>query len=107
MHPLTSACRYEHGQQYRAHFDVNDSPERLALMRQRGTLGGMRTATLLMYLSGEWRAVHRSASRCSTAQCSTVHDCLATTAAAPGTDTGRVPGSVAFGLHVLHLGLES
>ena len=56
--------RYEHGQQYAAHWDVNDSPERLELMRKRGVLGGMRTATLLMYLSGE----QRTPVRCSTMQ---------------------------------------
>lgn len=47
-------CRsYEHGQKYSAHWDVNDTPKRQEQMRQKGVLGGLRTATLLMYLSGE------------------------------------------------------
>lgn len=46
-------CRYEHGQKYSAHWDVNDSPKRLEQMAAKGVLGGLRTATLLMYLSGE------------------------------------------------------
>jgi hypothetical protein len=77
-HAHTGACRYEHGQQYAAHWDVNDSPERLELMRRRGVLGGMRTATLLMYLSGE----QGSAVRCSTVSvlCGTAHVCCLPTA---------------------------
>ncbi|KAL4859681.1 putative prolyl 4-hydroxylase 4 [Chlorella vulgaris] len=43
--------RYEHGQKYSAHWDVNDSPKRLEQMAAKGVLGGLRTATLLMYLS--------------------------------------------------------
>ena len=31
---------------------MNDSPERKQIEHQRGVLGGLRTATLLMYLSG-------------------------------------------------------
>jgi hypothetical protein len=51
-HPVP-LCRYEHGQKYSAHWDVNDSPKRLEQMAAKGVLGGLRTATLLMYLSGE------------------------------------------------------
>ncbi|EFN58979.1 hypothetical protein CHLNCDRAFT_137600 [Chlorella variabilis] len=43
--------RYELGQKYSAHWDINDSPERAQQMRAKGVLGGLRTATLLMYLS--------------------------------------------------------
>ncbi|KAL4447638.1 hypothetical protein ABPG75_004857 [Micractinium tetrahymenae] len=50
-HEDLQVLRYEKGQTYRDHYDINDSPERLAQMKASGQLGGMRSATLLMYLS--------------------------------------------------------
>ncbi|KAL4428689.1 hypothetical protein ABPG77_009795 [Micractinium sp. CCAP 211/92] len=50
-HEDLQVLRYEQGQTYRDHYDINDSPERIALMKASGQLGGLRTATLLMYLS--------------------------------------------------------
>ena len=45
--------RYENGQKYDAHYDSNDTPERAELLRKKGVKGGMRAATILIYLSGE------------------------------------------------------
>ncbi|PSC75136.1 putative prolyl 4-hydroxylase 4 isoform A [Micractinium conductrix] len=50
-HEDLQVLKYEHGQTYRDHYDINDTPERLKLMRESGVRGGLRTATLLVYLS--------------------------------------------------------